>query len=92
MLVLRILIAPFLVSIPPLPVTLNQISNQITNDSGVPLDLEHAYTKLSDNALARSGMMPERRPISTFGGGASPRWHWGVIDERRMYEIAEGLG
>ncbi|PUU73574.1 hypothetical protein B9Z19DRAFT_1134947 [Tuber borchii] len=39
----------------PPPVALNQISNQITSDAGVPLDLEHAYTKLSDDALARSG-------------------------------------
>ncbi|PUU73298.1 hypothetical protein B9Z19DRAFT_1135422 [Tuber borchii] len=57
---------------PPLPVALNQISNQVTNDAGVPLDLEYADTKLSDNALARSGgvlrMLPERRPITKFEG------------------------
>ncbi|PUU73303.1 hypothetical protein B9Z19DRAFT_1135430 [Tuber borchii] len=56
----------------PLPVALNQISNQITNDACVPLDLEYADTKLSDNALARSGgvlrMLPEGRPITTFEG------------------------
>ena len=56
----------------PPPVARNQISNQITNDAGVPLDLDHAYTKLSDDALARSGgvlrMLPERRPITTFEG------------------------
>ncbi|PUU73302.1 hypothetical protein B9Z19DRAFT_1163656 [Tuber borchii] len=58
---------------PPLPGTLNQISNQITNDTRVPLDLEYADTILSDNALARSGgvfrMLPESRPISTPEGG-----------------------
>ncbi|PUU75872.1 hypothetical protein B9Z19DRAFT_1067066 [Tuber borchii] len=64
---------PLLDDWPLLP--LNQISNQITNDAGVPLDLEHAYTKLSDDALARSGgvlrMLPERRPITTFEGSMS---------------------
>jgi len=52
------------------PVALNQISNQITNDAGVPLDLEHAYTKLSGDTLAGSGgvlrMLPDRRPITTL--------------------------
>jgi len=56
----------------PPPVALNQISKQITNDTGVPLGLEHAYTKLSDDALARLGgvlrILPERRPITTFEG------------------------
>ena len=56
---------------PPL-VALNQISNQITNDAGVSLDLEHAYTKLSGDALAGLGvvvrMLPDRRPIITFEG------------------------
>ncbi|PUU77452.1 hypothetical protein B9Z19DRAFT_1086341 [Tuber borchii] len=69
------------VSIPPLQGALNQISNQITNDTGVPLDLEHAYTKLSDNAIPRSGgvlrMLLECRLISTFGGGSISVVAWG---------------
>ncbi|RPB04035.1 hypothetical protein L873DRAFT_1800046 [Choiromyces venosus 120613-1] len=56
----------------PSPIVRNQISNQITNDAGVPIDLDHAYAKLSDDALARSGgvlgMLPERRPVTTFEG------------------------
>jgi len=56
----------------PPPVALNQISNQITNDTGVPLGLKHAYTKLSDDTLMRLGgvsrILPECRPITTFEG------------------------
>ncbi|PUU80194.1 hypothetical protein B9Z19DRAFT_1063644 [Tuber borchii] len=70
----------------PPPVARNQISNQISNDADVPLDLGHAYSKPSDGALAGSEgvlrMLPERRPITTLEG-ACPGWHRGVIDERR---------
>ena len=45
---------------------------QLTTDQGVPIDLDHAYAKLSDDALARSGgvlgMLPERRPVTSFEG------------------------
>jgi len=64
-------------------------------DAGVPLDLELAYTKLSGDPLAGSGgvlpMLPDRRPITNPEGEHS-RAGTGVIDERRVYEIAEGLG
>ena len=57
----------------PLPVAFNQISNKITYDTCAPLGLEHAYTKLSDDALARLGgvlrILLERRPITAFEGG-----------------------
>jgi len=52
---------------PLLPMLLATRSHKITNDAGVPLDSEHAYTKLLDAALWRTRavlrMLWEHRPI-----------------------------
>lgn len=41
--------------------------NQITMETGTKIDLDHAYARLNDEALARSGgvlgKLPERRPL-----------------------------
>jgi len=52
---------------PLLPMLLATRSHEITNDAGVPLDSEHAYTKLLDAALGTRAvlqMLRERRPIT----------------------------
>lgn len=54
------------------PAPVGSRNNKITMETGTTIDLDHAYARLSDDALAHSGgilgKLPERRPLTTSDG------------------------